>query len=139
MPKKAFKCLNCNRIYMGNGFKMACTRECYYRKEYETMMKKEGSRSKYNKVRKCKLYEKICALCHLPFQCNSKRKKYCSLGCSTIPRQRNQTIQEANERWLNSKPSKRICKSPFRLSKEESWRHLYDDDSWVIKFNTLRG
>lgn len=139
MSNTPYKCLNCNRIYIGKGYKLACSRECYYRKEYELMMKKEGSRSKYNKVRKCKVYERICATCHLPFECNSKRKKYCSLGCADLPRKRTTSIQEANERWLNSKPSKRINKSPFRLIQESQWRQLYDDDSWIVKYNTMRG
>lgn len=136
------KCPNCNQIYIGDGYKESCTRECYFKKQYEDMMVGSGRHADKHKVKKRAIYTKICPKCNSEFETNTQQRKYCSFGCSDNSKTTEQEkINKANERWLQDKPKymPKNRKSYAQLDREAEWRRVWDDDTWTRNYRSYRG
>jgi len=137
------KCPNCNKIYIGDGYKESCTRDCFFKKEYEIQIKESECYNKKHEIKKLRVHEHICKMCNSKFESNRKDTKKCSFGCQLASKRKNQQdkIAEANERWLNSTEKKPNSgqKSYSRLNKESEWRRVWNDDSWTKNYKIYRG
>jgi hypothetical protein len=135
------KCINCSRIYIGDGYKESCTRECFFKKKYEEHSLANGRYGKKHKVKTVSVHKHICKQCNQPFESNRKNSAFCSFGCSRTQISQDKQIQAANERWLNPKPRKKPKKpkSFAQLNREAEWRRVWDDESWARNYNSYRG
>lgn len=137
MSNERKKCPNCNGIYIGHGYKEVCTRECYFRREYQIKV------SPRFKVKQKKVFNLVCRRCNEGFESNSAVRKYCSYGCgiaSKTPTE-SEKIAKANEDWLNNKtkyvPKRK--KSFAQLNREMEWKRVWDDESWARVYGSYRG
>lgn len=136
------KCPHCNGIYIGDGYKGTCGKQCYNSKKYETTMKSQGSYSKAHEVKKKKIHKHECKKCKTPFESNRANSVYCSFGCSYNAKSVNSDdrIKAANERWLSpAVPKKKSKWSIDDLNKMSEWKRVWDDESWTRRFNARRG
>ncbi len=129
------QCPRCHTIYIGDGYKHHCTKECYGKLVYE---KQRG-------LKECKkktIYERICLTCNESFLTNRKNTHSCSFGCQNANRpDRNAQakIAKANARWLEDNKPKTKGKSFDQLNKAAEWKRVWDDRSWQRQFQYVRG
>ena len=137
------RCINCNTIYIGSGYKKACTKECHNKKEYSIAMEKSGRFGKKHKVKIKPVHLKICDTCGEEFESNRKNSRACSFGCSlgATRQTQDEKISKANARWLNPIPRKPNPKrkSYSQLNREAEWRRVWDDESWTRNYRSYRG
>lgn len=136
MSNQRKQCCNCRKIYIGDGYKESCTRECYFKKKYAEKMNK--------RIKVKDVYSKICLVCNESFECNSKAIKYCSFGCAKAvktgrPTSQEDKIKAANAKWLEPTKPRKKGKSYAQLTREAEWRRVWDDESWTRNFNANRG
>lgn len=142
MSNERKTCPNCYRIYIGDGYKNACTKECYYKKAYEDMMVASGRYGSKHKVKKKKVFTLVCKRCKSDFEANTPGRKYCSFGCSSfVGLSEEEKIRKANEDWLNNKPKyvPKRKKSFAQLNREMEWKRVWDDESWARNYQMFRG
>jgi hypothetical protein len=129
------KCETCHKIYLGDGYKNRCTKECYWKGVYTAT---RGLKPIKKKV----VYERICEVCDEPFQTNRKNQRDCSFGCSQSRKSltADEKIKRANLRWLDDKHKPPANKKGFRqLNREAEWRRVWDDNSWNNHYAHIRG
>lgn len=139
MTNKSKTCSHCNAIYIGDGYKDACTKECYFRKEYEEKMKKSGRCGKNHEVKKKTIHNHFCRKCKMEFKSNRKNSVYCSLGCSIPRMSQEDRIKKANEKWLNPEEKKKSKWNFGQLNRMAEYKRVFDDQSWTQNYNRYRG
>lgn len=144
MSNQRKQCCNCRQIYIGDGYKDSCTRDCYFKKQYAEKMKSQGITGKRHQLIVKKIYNSICPVCNEPFEYNSKVIKYCIFGCAKAVKSGRMISQEdkikaANAKWLEPKKPRKKGKSFAQLNREAEWRRVWDDESWTRNFNANRG
>ena len=137
MSNESKECATCATIYIGDGYKGACTKECFTHAEYRK------ARGLAPRDKKKEVFDKTCLKCQEPFKTNRAKGKYCSYGCARASTRPNaqEKIMVANAKWLarTESPMKRRGFSMAKLNKQAEWRRVWDDDSWTRHYQSVRG
>jgi hypothetical protein len=136
MPNIPKYCKECDRTYWSNfeypSHRCINIKEAHL--EFKHFKKKETRPFKPKKP----FLDYICKTCQAQFKSRRKGRVYCSPECRKKDELK-MHIQTCNDKWMNPPPRKKPKYSLSQLNRMAEWKRVWGDESWLKRFNAIRG